>query len=265
MNIFVLSALSISLYTIGAVHQALIQLKKLGNLPFISFLIGFCAAALQLTASFFQLSLDDQYNFSLFNSASLIAGIVVIGLTLISIKRSLYNAAIPLYLVAIGTLACSLAWGESSSAMIPENSGIITHITLSIIAYSVLSIAAIQAILIHAQNNNLKKKNSAILLRNLPPLLAMEKLLFEMLWSGTILLTCAILAGLFFVDNLFAQHLAHKTFFSILSLGIFSTLLAGRVRYGWRGLTASTLTLWGVVLLMLGFFGSKFALEWLIT
>tara|TARA_R110002167_G_scaffold186072_11_gene386972 strand:+ start:1013 stop:1294 length:282 start_codon:yes stop_codon:yes gene_type:complete len=89
----------------------------------------------------------------------------------------------------------------------------------------------------------------------------MENLLFEMIWSGTILLGLAIMAGAIFVDNIFAQHLAHKTVFSIIAFMIFSTLLAGRRLYGWRGLTASKWTLWGFSFLMLGFFGSKLVLE----
>ena len=93
----------------------------------------------------------------------------------------------------------------------------------------------------------------------------MENLLFEMLWSGTILLACAILAGAVFIDDLFAQHLVHKTILSMLALGTFSFLLVGRKRYGWRGITASKRTLWGTALLMLGFFGSKLVLERIIS
>jgi ABC-type uncharacterized transport system permease subunit len=133
------------------------------------------------------------------------------------------------------------------------------------IAYSVFSIAAVQAILVHLQNNNLKKRNQTVLLRNLPPLLTMENLLFEMIWSGTILLSIAIFAGFVFVDDLFAQHLVHKSTLSILALIVFALLLLGRTRYGWRGKTASKWTLCGFALLMLSFFGSKLVLEWLIN
>jgi ABC-type uncharacterized transport system permease subunit len=79
------------------------------------------------------------------------------------------------------------------------------------------------------------------------------------------LLALAILAGFIFVDDLFAQHLVHKTVLSILALSIFSGLLAGRKLYGWRGVTASKWTLWGFSLLMLGFFGSKLVIETLIN
>ena len=256
--------MSIGLYAIGTTHQSLIYLRKLSPLPFISFLIGASAAILQLVVSYTQLIQSSHYNFNLFNTASLISGVIALGIATLSIRKNLHAITLLFYPIAIVTITTSALWGDQKATITPDDSGIIVHITLSIIAYSVLSIAAIQAILIYIQNNNLKKRNTTVLMRNLPPLLSMEGLLFEMLWSGTALLATAIFAGFLFVDDLFAQHLAHKTFFSLLSLAVFSTLLIGRAKYGWRGLTASKLTLWGASLLMLGFFGSKLALEWLL-
>jgi ABC-type uncharacterized transport system permease subunit len=60
---------------------------------------------------------------------------------------------------------------------------------------------------------------------------------------------------------LFAQHLAHKTFFSILSWFVFIGLLMGRHGAGWRGKTAVRWTLVGYLLLAMGFVGSRFVLE----
>ena len=74
-----------------------------------------------------------------------------------------------------------------------------------------------------------------------------------------------VMAGSIFIENLFAQHLVHKTILSIIALAIFSTLLIGRHFYGWRGLTASKWTLWGFSILMISFFGSKLALEQTLT
>ena len=64
-----------------------------------------------------------------------------------------------------------------------------------------------------------------------------------------------------FVENLFAQHLAHKTILSIASWIVFGILLFGRWRWGWRGNRAVRLTLIGMIVLLLAFFGSKFVLE----
>ncbi|MDX1452127.1 MAG: cytochrome c biogenesis protein CcsA [Oleiphilaceae bacterium] len=264
MNILALSLLSAGLYGLGTLYQFLIYLRKLPSKPFIGFLLGFVAVSIQLIVTMHLTFEGDRLNLSLSNTLSLTAGLIVVCLLVLAIKKPLQSVFLAAYPVALLSIIGILSFGDSRYSFSPSDSGIVLHIALSILAYSVFSIAAIQAILIHTQNKNLKKKHNTILKRNLPPLLTMENLLFEMIWSGTIILLIAILLGFIFVEDLFAQHLAHKTFFSLLALGIFSTLLVGRQRYGWRGLRASRMTLIGVTLLMLGFFGSKLVLQWFI-
>ena len=89
----------------------------------------------------------------------------------------------------------------------------------------------------------------------------MEDLLFKLIPAGFALLTVSLLSGIVFIDDIFAQHLVHKTILSILAWLIFGVLLWGRWRYGWRGSLAVRLTLVGIVLLMLSYFGSKLVLE----
>ncbi|NIL94787.1 MAG: hypothetical protein GTO71_10215, partial [Woeseiaceae bacterium] len=48
-------------------------------------------------------------------------------------------------------------------------------------------------------------------------------------------LLIAVTSGLVFVEDLFAQHLAHKTILSLLALLLFGVLLVGRLFAGWRG------------------------------
>ena len=89
----------------------------------------------------------------------------------------------------------------------------------------------------------------------------METMLFELLWAGVVLLTVAILSGFLFLDDIFAQHLVHKTVLTLIAWVIYSTLLWGRYQMGWRSQTAVRFTLGGFALLMLAFFGSKLVLE----
>jgi ABC-type uncharacterized transport system permease subunit len=74
-------------------------------------------------------------------------------------------------------------------------------------------------------------------------------------------LTISLISGFIFIENLFAQHLVHKTVLSILAWLIFSSLLLGRSLYGWRGQIAIQWTLIGFVSLLLAYFGSKLVLE----
>ena len=64
---------------------------------------------------------------------------------------------------------------------------------------------------------------------------------------------------------MFAQHLAHKTVFSIFAWFIYATLLWGRHSIGWRGIIAIRWVLVGFVALMLAYFGSKIVLEVILT
>ena len=68
-----------------------------------------------------------------------------------------------------------------------------------------------------------------------------------------------------FVDNVFAQHLVHKTVLSIIALVVFGILLLGRWRFGWRGRKAIQWTLAGYAILVLGYFGSRVVLEVLLS
>mgnify|MGYP003653087121 FL=1 len=68
----------------------------------------------------------------------------------------------------------------------------------------------------------------------------------------------------FVLDDLFAQHVVHKTVFTLMAWVVFACLLAGRYWRGWRGRTAVRFTLIGFGLLLVGFVGSKFVLELLL-
>ena len=89
----------------------------------------------------------------------------------------------------------------------------------------------------------------------------MENLLFQMIQVGFVLLTLALLSGFIFLDNIFAQHLVHKTVLSMIAWLLFAILLWGRWHFGWRGKKAIHFTLGGFIFLMLSYFGSKIVLE----
>ena len=136
------------------------------------------------------------------------------------------------------------------------------HVFIALIAFSLLTIAAMLAILLALQERALRKRRlDSRLIRSLPPLTLTESLMFRVIAAGFVGLTATLLSGVLFVDNLFAQHLVHKTVLSIVAWIVFGILLFGRWRWGWRGSRAVQLTLVGMVILLLAFFGSKFVLE----
>lgn len=139
--------------------------------------------------------------------------------------------------------------------------GLELHILLSILAYSLLSIAAVQAILLYIQDTHLHNKHPGGFIRALPPLETMETLLFQMIGLGFIVLSISLLSGVLYIENILDQRLVHKTVLSVTAWIIFGILLFGRWRFGWRGRTAIRWTISGFVLLMLAYFGSKFVIQ----
>lgn len=199
-----------------------------------------------------------------FNAASLISA-AVIALTLLACLRiPVENLLIVLYpLGALTTLLAALV-PHGTIEPINEQPGILAHILLSILAYGLLTIAVVQALLLLVQDHQLKHKHPSGLIRNFPPLQTMESLLFGFLWGGWSLLSLSLISGWLFVDNLFAQHLAHKTILSCFAWVVFAVLLWGRHQLGWRGHKAIRWTLAGFCLLMLAYFGSKLVKEFIL-
>ncbi|AFJ01957.1 CcsA-like protein [Methylophaga frappieri] len=138
------------------------------------------------------------------------------------------------------------------------------HILLSLTAYSLLTLAALQSVILALQEKQLHQHHTGGWLRRLPPLQYMEKTLFQLLIAGFVFLSAGLLTGFIFVDNFWAQNLAHKTVFSILAWVIFAVLLWGHYRHGWRAQTAVRWTLAGFLLLLLAYVGSKIVLEFIL-
>ena len=178
-----------------------------------------------------------------------------------SLRPGTANLGIGLYpLVAIGALV--LLADQSRVAVITNTRWQLeAHILLSVLAYGLLALAAFQSILLAIQDYRLRHHRPGGWLRALPPLASMEALLFQTLGLGFALLSLALFSGLIFIENLFAQHLVHKTVLSIVAWLVFGVLLWGRWRFGWRGRTAIRWTLGGFTLLVLAYFGSKLVLE----
>lgn len=135
------------------------------------------------------------------------------------------------------------------------------HAGLSLLAYAALSLAALLAIMLWWLERALRERRTGAWIGILPPLTLVEGLMFKLIFAGFTLLTLSLLSGAVFVENLFAQHLVHKTVLSLLAWAVFGALLYGRVRHGWRGRRAVRWTLSAMLLLALAFFGSKFVLE----
>jgi len=135
----------------------------------------------------------------------------------------------------------------------------LSHILVSVIAFGILSLAAVQALVITLQNYLLKQYpiTTYPLLNILPPVETMQDLLFKTLWAGFIFLSLSFLGAFIYLPNVLQNIQASKLLLSSLAWILFATLLYGYHRSGWRNDVVTYRTLIGVCLLTIAYFGSK--------
>ncbi|MDX1519180.1 MAG: cytochrome c biogenesis protein CcsA [Gammaproteobacteria bacterium] len=200
-------------------------------------------------------------NLGFFNAASLMCWVITLFLLIVNLKKPVENLAMLFlpFAAAFTVLAQLMPGQRITSGVFDLSLGL--HILLSLAAYSLLTIAALQAVLLAIQEHQLRHKHVVQVLNILPPLKVMEDVLFGMIGTGFFCLSLSLVSGLMFIHDLFAQHLVHKTVLSLLAWVIFAILLWGRWSRGWRGVKAIRWTLGGFFTLMLAYFGSKLVLE----
>jgi ABC-type uncharacterized transport system permease subunit len=257
------SIAAVVFYLAAATYQGLYLLNRDRARPQRSrfFALGGIAVIAHGYSAFGVIYTEHGIDLGFYRVLSLIFWFVCLVGLLNNLRRPLESALALLFPLAALSIVISVTLRGPDTHLQPLSPGVLSHIILSILAYSVFSLGALQAIVLAFQERELKHRHLHGLLNALPPLQTMELMLFELLWVGLGLLSLAIISGAIYIENLFAQHLVHKTVFSLIAWLIFATLLWGHHRLGWRGHTAVRWTLAGFSLLVLAYFGSKFVLE----
>lgn len=195
---------------------------------------------------------------------SLFAWQAALLLWLFSLRQPVAALGLAVYPVAAACVVADALLPRGNPATAALAWPIQTHILLSLLAYGLLTLGAVQALALAIQHRQLHDRRPRGPVAALPALQTMETLLFRLLAAGFFLLSLAILSGVLFVEDLFAQHLVHKTVLSLAAWLAFAILLWGRWRFGWRGRVAVRWTLSAYGALILAYFGSKLVLEWLL-
>ena len=200
---------------------------------------------------------------SLANALSAVAGLTALFAWLGTLAGALPGvAAVTLPVAAIGAVLPAMFPNPHRFSLAAEPWAAL-HIAVALIAYALLIIAALQALVLTGLERRLHRGLPEPGSGSLPPLLTLERFLFRLVAVGYTLLTLTLVSGVLFSEQLFGKALTftHKVVFSVLSWLVFTGLLYGRYRYGWRGRTVLNWILAGSVLLLLAYLGSKFVLE----
>ena len=113
------------------------------------------------------------------------------------------------------------------------------HLLAALAAYSFMTIAFVQAVLLALLQRQLKDPAASTqsgLVANLPNLMAMERILYRIVLLGFLCLTLGLVLGAFATNEAFGQYLVfdHKTVLTWLAWIVFAVLLVGRYFFGWR-------------------------------
>ncbi|MEE9336235.1 MAG: cytochrome c biogenesis protein CcsA [Granulosicoccaceae bacterium] len=200
---------------------------------------------------------DSRLIWGFFSALSITALCIVLLQLLLAVTRRADHLGLLVYPAAAITLLFTQKTG--GQATLDPATGL--HALSSIVAYSVLALAATQALVVALQRHQLSHHKPSGFVRSLPPYDNSESLLFLLLTVGFVLLSISLLTGFFYLDDMWGQSLVHKTVLSCLAWAIMGVLLVGRWMFGWRGKRVVNWSVAAFILLVLAFFGSKLVLE----
>ena len=135
------------------------------------------------------------------------------------------------------------------------------HWVLGLASYGLFGVAVLHAALLNRAERQIRLKPSAggaALPMTGMPLLRLERLTFQFVAAGVVVLSLAIGLGWWFTP---AWRWDHKNLLAVLGWLVLTGLLTGRRVFGWRGRRATRWLYFGAVLLLLSYAGSRFVLE----
>ncbi|TQQ21906.1 cytochrome C assembly family protein [Vibrio cholerae] len=200
-------------------------------------------------------------NMSILNVASLISFIISLAMSLAMFKTRLWFLLPVAYSFSAINLSAATFLPGTFITHLESDPKLLLHISLALFSYSTLSIGALYALQLAWLDHKLKSKKVFSINPNLPPLLLVERQLFKIILIGNLLLTGTLLTGFIFVQDMFAQGKAHKGILSFVAWIVYSILLWGHYRKGWRGKKVTWFAVAGATLLTLAYFGSRFVRE----
>lgn len=223
-------------------------------------LLGLGAAILHARALYAAVLRPEGWLLNVPNVLSLFAWQLGLLAVIAAASRELRVVSLPLFVIA-GAGALLTGRGTEAFARTEPALELKIHALLSLLAFGLLAAAAVVAVFLLFQDRRLRHGHVNGWLGTLPPLFVTERLLFSILAGGWGLLTLSLASGFLFIDNMFNQHLAHKTLLSLLGWVILSVLLVGHRLRGWRGRRTVHWVLGSFALLIVAYFGSKAILE----
>ena len=249
---YILSLLLIAPFLMNSLEGKLSQSK----IPF--FLTALAAIVLHAVSTFPLLEdLASGQRFTLMQIASLMSVIIAALATLSMFLVSTMWFVLPIvYAFSIISLIFATFLSSHIIQMLNQNTLMLFHIGLSLFTYAVCFIATLYVIQLVWLDRNLKKRKIQFS-PAIPPLMAVERHFFCLFAMGEALLTLTLISGTYHVLQAVTPENLHKAIFSFLAWISFGIACFGHWRLGWRGKRMIIYAISGIILLTIGYFGSR--------
>ena len=249
---YILSLLLIAPFLMNSLEGKLSQSK----IPF--FLTALAAIVLHAVSTFPLLEdLASGQRFTLMGIASLMSAVIAALATLSMFLVSTMWFVLPIvYAFSIISLIFATFLSSHIIQMLNQNTLMLFHIGLSLFTYAVCFIATLYVIQLVWLDRNLKKRKIQFS-PAIPPLMAVERHFFCLFAMGEVLLTLTLISGTYHVLQAVTLENLHKAIFSFLAWISFGIACFGHWRLGWRGKRMIIYAISGIILLTIGYFGSR--------
>ncbi len=229
----------------------------------ISFVIASLGAVVHVIHALNIGLVGQSLNFSLSSMMVLMSGLLMVIFLIGGLVMPIRRLGVLVFPLTIISLIFSLFWADQIIIFDDRSLAFNAHIIISLLAYSLLAIAAIQALLYIYQERQIKSRTNPAMLMALPPLQTMELLLFRLVGFGFVILTLTLISGAVFSQEIFGHAFVfkHHTILALLGWFVFAILLFKRAKHGLRGSQAVIWTISGFLLIQLGYFGTKIVSE----
>lgn len=166
-------------------------------------------------------------------------------------------------LAAVAMVAAAVLPQDAGGGFAVGNLPLMLHVAVSLLSYGLFGIAALLALLVLLLDRELHRHRFSPLVSFLPPLLSLEKLMFQSMLWGFALLTVSAASGTVFSEAVFGKAVewSHKSVFGLSAWVIYGLILLLHRTRRWRGRRAAWWSLAGFASLMLAYIGSKFVLQ----
>lgn len=249
--------LCIAAYLIAAGIQTLFLTAKFSGKQTLVFYLGLFAICGHGWLLYNWIDTHMGQNLTIYNLFSQAAWLVAVIQIVLAIRKPLENLAIFIFPICAVSIVLVKIFPNQNLVDAAANPLAVGHLILAIVAFSVLCIAGCQALLMAIQNWQLRHKDTEHALKILPPVESMEKLLFQLISIGFVLLSLLLISSIYFFSNVLTPPLLSKTLLGLLAWLIFAVLLMGRHLFGWQSRIVVSWTLGGVTLLLICYIVSE--------